>query len=158
MRYVLGSVLMVMIVSASPAAAQGLEDFSRFAKALGKEVSIVDHDGRATEGVVETATSDRVLLRVGGDARWFTAAEIANAERLKDDSSDGAWRGALWALVFALIPNQGYRNAGEAWRGIGLGFVIFPAAGYLFDAANTNRQRLYRAPGAAPALKLSWRF
>jgi hypothetical protein len=158
MRDLISQVLFVVFVAASTARAQGLDDLKSFSRAIGKDVSVVDRSGRIREGTVEEATADGVRLRVGSVTEWLPGPEIASAERMKDKSSDGALRGALWALAVALIPNQGWSSAGHYWRSVGLAFVVFPTAGYLLDAAESNRQPLYRAPAPAPALKISWRF
>ena len=78
---------------------------------------------------------------------------------MKDDRSDGAIRGTLWGLLFVVLPNQGYAS-GAQWFSYSWRIVAgFTAAGYLFDAAESNRQPLYRAPSAAaPTLRVSLRF
>jgi len=155
MRYLILRVLFVIFVAAPAAHAQGLEEFSGFLRAIGKEVSIVDRSGLIREGIVEAATADGVTLRVGSATRLFPRAEIASAERMKDDSSDGAFRGALLGLAIILVPNQGGFSFTDYWRGV----ALFAAAGYLFDVTESNRQPLYRAPSAsAPTLKVSRRF
>lgn len=155
MRDLILPVLFVIFVAAPAAHAQGLEDFSGFLRAIGKEVSIVDRSGLIREGIVEAATADGVTLRVGSATRLFTRAEIASAERLKDDSSDGAVKGALVALAMILVPNQGGSSFTGYWRGV----ALFAAAGYLIDVSQSNRQPLYRAPSASPpTLTVSWRF
>jgi hypothetical protein len=53
---------------------------------------------------------------------------------------------------------QGWSNGGDYWRSVAIAFVVFPAAGYVFDATELHRQPLYRAPSAAPTLTVSWRF
>ena len=159
MRYPLLQVLFVMFVSAPAAHAQRLEDFSNMSRAIGKEVSIVDRSGLIREGIIEAATADAVTLRIGSASQRLLRADIASAERMKDESSDGARRGAIWALAVALIPNQGWTSAGDYLRGVAIAFVFFPTAGYLLDAAESNRQPLYRAPSASsPTLKVSFRF
>ena len=78
---------------------------------------------------------------------------------IKDESSDGAVRGAIWALAVALIPNQGWTSGGDYLRGVAMAFIVFPTAGYLLDAAESNRQPLYRAPStSSPTLNISFRF
>jgi hypothetical protein len=159
MRYLIVPVLFVVFVAAPAAHAQGIEDFKSFSRAIGKEVSLVDRSGVIREGIVEAATADAVTLRFGSATSSFLRAEIASAERLKDQSSDGAIKGALWGLLVIVLPNQGYASAGDAfaasWR-IVAGFTV---AGYLLDAAQTHRQPLYRAPSASPpTLKVSLRF
>lgn len=150
---------LIVIVAAAPTArAQAVEDFAVFQKAIGKDVSIVDRNGLVREGVVDTVTAAGVSLRVGSGQAWLARAEIANAERMKDDSGDGALKGLIWAVVIAVIPNQGYRSAGEGARTVATALVVLPFIGYMLDAANGERQPLYRAPSAAPTLKISWRF
>jgi hypothetical protein len=159
MRHLLLSVLFVILVSAPATYAQGLEAFLNISRAIGKEVSVVDRSGLIREGILEAATADAVTLRVGSATQWLLRADIASAERMKDESSDGALRGAIWALALALIPNQGWESAGDYLRSVAIAFVVFPTAGYLLDAAESNRQPLYRAPSASsPTLKVSWRF
>lgn len=151
--------VLVVIVAAAPAAnAQAIEDFAVFQRAIGKDVSIVDRSGLTREGVVDAVTFDGVSLRVGSGKLWLTRAEIANAERLKDDSGDGAVKGLIWAAVLALVPNQGYTSFGDYLKGVAGTFVVLPAFGYMVDAMNAERQPLYRAPSAAPTLTISWRF
>ena len=155
MRYLILPVLFVMFVATPAAHAQRLEDFSGFSRAIGKEVSVVDRSGLIREGIVEAATADDVQLRFGSATQWFPRAEIASAERLKDESSDGAVKGALWGILLGLMPNQGGGSFAQYWQTV----ALFAAAGYLFDAMETNRQPLYRAPSAsAPTLKVSFRF
>ena len=155
MRHVISPVLFVIFVATPAAHAQGLEEFSNISRAIGKEVSVVDRSGLIREGIVEAATADQVTLRVGSAMQSFARAEIASAERMKDESSDGAIKGALWGLALILVPNQG----GFSFTGYAGAVAVFAAAGYLIDAGESNRQPLYRAPSAsAPTLKLSWRF
>jgi hypothetical protein len=159
MRYLILPVLFAIFVAAPAAHAQGLEDFSNISRAIGKEVSVVDRSGLIREGILEAATADAVTLRVGSATQWLPRADVASAERMKDESSDGALRGAIWALAVALIPNQGWTSAGDYLRSVAIAFVVFPTAGYLLDAAESNRQPLYRAPSASsPTLKISFRF
>jgi hypothetical protein len=158
MGYRILAALFVLFVATPAARAQSLEDFASISRAIGKEVSVVERTGPIREGIVEAVTADGLKLRVRSATEWVPRADIASAERMKDESSDGALRGAIWALAVALIPNQGWTSAGEYWRTVGIAFVVFPTAGYLFDAAESNRQPLYRAPSPAPMLKVSRRF
>jgi hypothetical protein len=154
MRYLLLPVVFV-IVATSAAHAQALEDFSNISRAIGKEVSIVDRIGLVREGVLEAVTADAVTLRVGSATTQLERAVIASAERIKDDSSDGAIRGALLGLAIILVPNQGGFSFAGYWRGV----ALLAAVGYVADVTESNRQPLYRAPSAsAPTLKVSWRF
>ena len=159
MRHLVLPALFVTVVAIPAAQAQGLEDFKSLSRAIGKEVSVVDRGGLIREGIVEAATADGVKLRVGSTTEWFPRSDIASAERMKDESSDGAIKGAIWALAVALIPNQGWASGGDYLRGVAMALVIFPTAGYLLDAAESNRQPIYRAPSASsPTLKISFRF
>ncbi len=160
MRYSTLPLLFVICVAAPAAHAQGLEDFAGISRAIGKEVSVVQRSGLIREGIVEAVTADTVTLRVGSATERLPRADIASAERMKDESSDGAVKGALWALAVALIPNQGWSSGGDYLRGVAMAFVVLPAAGYLLDAMESNRQPLYRAPStaSAPTLKISFRF
>jgi hypothetical protein len=151
--------LFVLCVAAPPAHAQGLEDFARFSRAIGKEVSVVDVSGLVREGVVEAVTADEVALRVRSGTLRIPRADVVSAERLKDESSDGAYKGALWALLLALVPNQGATSVGQHLRAAGVTVVVFATIGYVLDASEVNRQPLYRAPATtAPAITFSVRF
>jgi hypothetical protein len=69
---------------------------------------------------------------------------------MKDERVDGAAMGAVVGLVLTWLSGQSdyLRTAATC-----------AAAGFLIDAAETNRQPLYRAPStSAPALKVTWRF
>lgn len=150
--------VLFVIIAAAPAAAQQvreLEDFGNLSRAIGKKVSIVDASGQIREGVIEAADWNEVTLRNKAGRQWLSRTQIASAERMKDDSSDGAIRGALFALSMILVPNIEGFSFDTYWRSV----VFCSVAGYLFDAMDAVRQPLYRAPSAAaPTLKLSWRF
>jgi hypothetical protein len=158
MRHLISPMVFVIFVATPAAHAQGLEDFKSISRVIGKEVSVVARSGLIREGVVEAATDHGIRLRVGSATEWLPRADIASAERMKDASSDGALRGAIWALAVALIPNQGWTSAKDYMRTVAIAFVVFPTAGYLLDAADSNRQPVYRAPSPPPTLKVSWRF
>jgi hypothetical protein len=103
MRYLPLPALFVMFLATPAAHAQGLEHFESFSRAIGKGVSIVDRGGLIREGIVEAATADAVTMRFGPVIESIPRAAIASAERLKDDSSDGAFRGALLGLLLAIL-------------------------------------------------------
>jgi len=77
MRSLLLPLLFVMFVATPEAHAQGANDFAAFAKAVGKEVSIVDQRGLVLEGIVEAATEENVTLRVGATTRSLSRKDIA---------------------------------------------------------------------------------
>ena len=158
MRHLTLPVLFAVFV-AVPVQAQGLEDFASFSRAIGKEVSIVDSSGLLHEGIIEAATADAVTLRFGSATQSFPRAQIASGERIKDESSDGAIKGALWGLLLIILPNQGWNSTGDWFKGSCVIVTTFTVGGYLLDAAESHRQPLYRAAAAsAPTLKMSWRF
>jgi len=157
---IVSATLLFMFTPLTGAAAQGLQDFARFSKAIGKEVVIVDHKGLIREGVVEAATGDSITLRFGSATQVFARAEIARADRLRDSPTDGAIKGAAVGLALALTASlldelgiQYYPPTIAMYAGIGFAFDVF----------NVNRQTFYRTPAAvstspSPALKFSLRF
>lgn len=173
MRYLLFPVFLIAMAqptqaTAQPAqgkAAQRLADFSRFSKAINKEISLVEADGTVREGVLVAADSDSITMKFASGARSFAHRQIASAERMKDERSDGAVNGLAWGLLLALMPNQGLNSSDSYLAYIASSMVTFAAIGYVIDAAQTNRQPLYRAPaqqtaGAKlkPALSSLFRF
>lgn len=156
MGYLMLPMLLIVLVPEPSARGHRIEDFSRFSQAIGKEVSVVDQSGLVREGTVESATGDGVALRISSARRWFPRAEVVSAQRLQDARIDGAIKGALIGTLLAGVASQGCvsREQCPTWRVIG----AFAAAGYVLDAAQSNRRPLYRAPLAAPTLRASFRF
>jgi len=156
MGYLMLPMLLIALVPEPSARGHRLEDFSRFSQAIGKEVSVIDQSGLVREGTVESATGDGVALRIGSARRWFPRAEVVSAQRLHDGRIDGVIKGALIGTLLAGVASQGCVSHDQcaSWRVIG----VFAAAGYALDAAQSNRRPLYRAPVAAPTLKVSFRF
>jgi hypothetical protein len=158
---------LLMLAAAPKVYGQGLEDFSRFSRLIGKEVSVVDRSGLVREGIVETVTADDVVIRLGASTRRMPRAEIAGAERLKDGRRDGAIKGAIFGAITGALAMRAYHRHPE-WlspsanrTGMFLLHVSsWSGLGWLLDAANTNREQFYRSPAAAPmgALQLSFRF
>ena len=154
MRYLVLPVLFVLFGATPYAHAQGLADFKSFSRAIGKEVSIVDRSGLINEGVLEAVTVDAVTLRVGSATQSFPRAEIASAERMKDQRLDGAAMGAVVGFALAFLTSAECSTC-PLWHSA----VGGAAAGFLIDAAESNREPLYRAsPASAPTLRVSWRF
>ena len=158
MGYLILPALILMLLPTPGARAHELEDFSRFSRAIGKEVSLVDRSGLIREGILEAATADGVTLRFGSATESFPRAEVASAERVKDGRIDGSVKGALLGIVLTALASQGYDSTTPRyvpWVSI----AAYTGVGYLLDAAEANRQPLYRAPSApAPKLKVSVRF
>lgn len=154
----------LMLVSVTSSMAQGLEDFTRFSKAIGKEVSIVDRSGVVREGVVEAVTDQNVMLRLGSGSQTVVRSEIVRADRMRDSNVDGVIKGLLLRLLMAQGAGQGSVSAERDYSPLVLvGF--FAALGYQQDAANHSPRPLYRAPSSAspapspaPILKLAVRF
>ena len=80
---------------------------------------------------------------------------------------DGAIKGAAVGFLFAAMASQGLEDPNKAGVFATTTIASFAAIGYLIDADNPHRQRLYRAPAAAnakpagglkPAMKFSFRF
>lgn len=154
--------LLFVFAPLSEAAAQGLQDFARFSKAIGKEVVIVDQHGLVREGVVESSTADDVRLRIGSATHTLARQEVASAHHVKDSSDDGAAKGFLIGLVMGVMASQGSTQESMMTDYL-LGVALYTGLGYAFDAMNVNRQAFYRAPapassGPSPALKFSLRF
>jgi hypothetical protein len=153
--------LLFVIFLAAPAAhAQGLEDFSNMSRAIGKEVSIVDQSGLVREGIVEAATADAVTLRFGSGTQSFPRATLASADRTRDRTTDGALKGAIFAAITGLLAVQGYPPGSDRGGMFAVHVATWTGIGWLFDAAQTHREPIYRAPAPAPmaSLKLSFRF
>jgi hypothetical protein len=145
--------------------AQVLADFSRFSKAISREISIVDNAGTVHHGVLAAVGSDSVTLKVGSGMQSFARTEIASAEHMKDGRLGGAIKGALFGLFFTAMASQGYDSTTPGyvpWVSV----AAYAGAGYLLDAAENNPQPLYRAQGQPkaararpkPGLSLSIRF
>ena len=158
MGYLILPTLILMLLPTPGARAHQLEDFSRFSRAIGQEVSLVDKNGLIREGVLEAATADGVTLRFGSATESFPRGEVASAERTTDGRIDGTIKGALLGIVLTALASQGYDSTTPGyvpWVSI----AAYAGAGYLLDAAEAHRQPLYRAPTPpAPKLKVSLRF
>ena len=157
--------LLVFTIAATPARAQGLGDFSRFSKAIDKQIALVNTDGTVREGVIVAAGPDSVTMQLGSGTRSFANGQIASADRMKDGRDDGVFKGALWALLFASLGSQGLTSSDNKFLYFVEAMALGGAIGYALDAGETNRQPLYRAPAqqtAAPkqklGLSLSFRF
>lgn len=165
MRFVILPLLMCL--AAAPVSAQrsrGLRDFSRFATAVNQRIEIVELDGTTRQGVVVAAGADGVTMRFATGTRTYTDRQIASAERLKDGRLDGVAKGILWGALLGLLGSQGYTNESSALGQWARGVAGFGVVGYLLDAAETNRETLYRGPssqsgtaGATSASRIAFR-
>lgn len=132
-----------------------LMDFSRMTKAIDQQIVLVDAGGAVREGRLVSATADAATMDFGGSRREFAKAEIASAERLRDGVTDGIVRGVLFGLVMGGLATQGCSSSipncsAQAVLG---SMAIYGAIGWALDAANTNRQPIYRSASAPPKPK-----
>lgn len=160
MGFLVLPLLLVLTIAPVPGpSAHVLADFSRFSRAIDREIAIVDVDGTVREGIVTAATADDVTLRFGSGVKVFPRTGVTSAERMRDGRLDGAVKGAIFGAILGLITAQAYESSGErfgAWAG---STALYGGIGYALDAAQTHRQPLYRAPAVAAAkVKLSLRF
>jgi hypothetical protein len=136
-----------------------LADFSRFTKAIGAEIAIVDREGIVREGVVMAASADEVTMSFSGTPKTFSRDAVASGERLRDGRRDGVIKGAIFGALAGFVVMQGYPSEGSARAA---GFVstvaIYSGIGWVLDAAQTHREPIYRAQAPAPGVKLSVRF
>ena len=159
MGYLILPVLVIVFVPLGPCPDQ-LEDFSRFSRAIGQQVALVDHGGVFREGIVDAATAESVTLRVGSIKTSFPRAGVARADRTKKDSSiDGALKGALIGFALTALASQGCDSTiprCPSW----IPFTAITAAGYVIDASVAKPRPLYRAPSSSPSptLSVSLRF
>ena len=155
---IVAAALLCLFASVTKAGAQGQEDFARFSRAIGKEVSIIDHKGDVREGVVVASTDESVVLHFGSGSQTFARSAIVSAELLNDSRRDGAVKGAVFGLAMAARFTA---ISGEVYIPLIASSVgTYSGIGFLFDALHTGRQPLYRAhvSTAPSALRLSVRF
>ena len=157
MGVILVPVLIIIALSPTPGpSAQALADFSRFSKAVGKPIALIDQEGAVREGMLASAAADSVTVAFAGGRRTFSQASIASAERLTDGVRDGIIKGALFGAVVGVFAAQGHDSQGSAVGGWFASVAIYGAIGAAIDASQTHRQPIYRAPAAA--MKVSLRF
>ena len=162
MRYIVLSALLFLLAAPTPARAQGLDDFSRFSKAINKQIALVEADGTVREGILTAATADGVTVRFPSGEKTFPRATVASAERTHDGKVDGAIKGAvLAALMSAVMWNDWNGNNKAGWFAGQI--ATFAGVGWLIDAGQTNSEPIYLAPPPVTAvptgsLKLSFRF
>lgn len=146
---ILTVVLFVILLAAQNALAQD-DNFSRFAKAVGQEISLVDRDGVVREGLLSAVGADQVTMTFGGGQQTFNRVDIFRVERLRDGVTDGAFKGAIFGGLLGLL-------LGRSDTAIA-GTLSYAAIGLLIDAVNTHREPIYQAAVSKPNVKLSLRF
>lgn len=136
-----------------------LKELKRVALATGKRIVITDSSGVLREGVLEETTFEGVTLRTESARQSFKWAEVASADRVKDESADGAAKGALFAALFG-----GFNATFGQYLG---GIAVYAFIGYLIDEGEVNRQPIYRTampslhearPSSAPTVSFRFRF
>jgi hypothetical protein len=149
--------LLIALIPTPKPSAEALMDFSRFAKATGQEVVLVDENGIALHGVLASATPDAVTMRFASGERVFGKTAIASADRLRDGNKDGFIKGAIFGTVLGLIAIEGY-GADVRGRDLLAVSAVYGVLGLSVDALVKHRHPIYRAPAAAPSVKMSFRF
>jgi len=159
MGAILVPVLIIIALSPTPGPSeQALADFSRFSKAVGKPIALIDHEGAVREGRLSAASVDSVTVQFAGGDRVFSQSAIASAERLKDGVKDGFIKGAIFGAVVGVFAGQGYDSPGGAVAGWFGSVAIYGLIGTAIDASQKHREPIYRATAPAPAMKVSLRF
>lgn len=149
----------VAILLAIPALQnQNIEDFSRFSKSVGQQISLVDSHGVVREGLLAAATADAVKMQFAGGEKSFSRAEVMSAERLHEGTVDGAMKGAILGFVMVALASQGTRNEAEAAKVAWISVAVYSGVGWAIDAAQTHRPPIYRAALPQPGVKMSLRF
>ena len=155
--------LMILILKGPGEPADARADFSRFTKAINQEIAIVDIDGTVREGILTEAADDQVSVRFGSGTRTFSRANIASAERTRDGRIDGAVKGVIFGSVMGVLSSAYSSHSAGMWL---TWLSVYGSVGYLLDAAQTNREPIYRSPAAPaagtaapkPSMSLSFRF
>jgi hypothetical protein len=149
-------ILLIVAITPMPGASEKtLTNFSRFSKAVGAPIAIIDREGTVREGRLSGATADSVTVQFGGGERVFSEAAVASAERLKDGVKDGFIKGAIFGAVVGILAGQGYDSEGSAVAGWFGSVAIYGLIGTAIDASQKHREPIYRA---SAAVKMSVRF
>lgn len=152
-------VLALLLLAAVPANAQDthLTDFSRFNKAVGDEVAIIDLDGNVREGVLKSVSEMDLTMQFASGEKVFQRDAISGGDRLRDRTGDGAIKGAVFGALVGLLYLGAYDNLSEAAAPYMTSVAVYAGIGWLFDASQTHRETIYRAT-PKPPLKVSLRF
>jgi hypothetical protein len=151
---IIPGLLFLMVAPTPGPPAKVLGDFTRFSKAIHKQIAVIDVDGTEHAGVLTAATGDQVSVRIGTGEKTFSRAHIVSAERMRDGRIDGVIKGALFGFVMSAFASQGCDSTTRCHTGALIATTT--GIGYLLDATQTHRQPLYRA--APPPIKVSLRF
>lgn len=132
--------IIVVILLPGFTSADALADFGRFATAEGQEVAVVDMFGTERLGRIVAATDTNVTMGFGAGTHTFERADVLKADRLRDGNGDGLLKGAV---IGALVGWLAAMDLGTA-RGFSSSIAVYGGMGFLLDAANKNREPLYR--------------
>lgn len=133
--------LMILIIGYPDATKAQLADFSRFATVQGEEVTVVDMFGAESLGRVVAATDTSVTLGLGAGTRTFDRADVFQADRLHDSSTDGLVKGMA---IGALAGWAAAMEQGASVRDFAAAISINGLIGYLLDRSSLERVPLYR--------------
>lgn len=151
--------LLIALIPGPKPSEQALMDFARFAKAIGEPIALVESDGAVREGRLAAAAADAVTMAFASGERVFQKDEIASADRLRDGTRDGFIKGALIGALLGVCITEAFGEGGDAGLTLRIA-ATYGVLGWGLDAANKNRQPIYRAAGKPkqPAIKLAVRF
>lgn len=161
MGFLIFPMLLILTVAPGPGGSEkALADFSRFSKAINRQVAIVDHDGVVREGILDEVADDQISVRFGSGTRIFSREGVASAERVRDGRTDGFVKGAVFGAVAGLLVMGASESGSDRGAAFVMSTIFYGGIGYALDAVQTNREPIYRAPAPAPtaSLKLSLRF
>ncbi len=161
MGFIIVPLLIIGLAAPSNPSAETLSNFSRFSKAIGQEIALVDRDGVVREGILTAAATDSVNVCFGSGTTTISREVVVSAERLRDSQKDGAIKGAVLGAIGGLFALQGYSSKSGALAGWAGSVAIYASIGWAFDALQTHQEPIYRAapkPATAPKVKLSFRF
>jgi hypothetical protein len=150
-------IFLVVLIPTPQPSADTLMNFSRLSKAFGHEIALVDRNGTVREGRLVATTVDAATMEFASGTQVFTRDEITSVTRLKDSTRDGLIKGLLaGALLSAYVMGQlGADGSGGMFLRATAAYGVM---GWALDAANKNRQPVYRAPAKGAAVKLTLRF
>lgn len=135
---IVGIVLAIIGLPVHAVNPDGLAEFTRIQRYIGRDVVVVDGGGIVREGRIVGATDTTLELGFGPQKQLLAAADIARVDRPSDSPIDGLVKGGLvGALLGAISGNARWAATSAAMYG-GLGFVL--------DARHTARTTIYRAP------------
>ena len=101
-----------------------------------------------------------MTISFSGTTKTFSRDLIARGERLRDGTRDGAIKGAIFGAVVGLAVARGYSDGGASQAaGLVSAVAIYSGIGWALDAAQHNREPIYRVspasnPGPEPGIKL----